>query len=120
MPEPALVAATDLGTSSPAELALQARALETVYQKTWRLEDVNTRIHLYLCALDLLSHASVADEPRSPSLSPAPKNFAVGEPLAEAKGGHRTCKIRTCRWLRAEQRFSNASLNRDISARHHI
>lgn len=51
---PALAIKATGDSWSASELVYQARALKQVYQRTWRLEDVEAQIHLYHRALELI------------------------------------------------------------------
>ena len=87
------IAATAPATFTAAELVRRARALNRVYQQTWRLEDVEAQICCYLLALNLLFEASDDDEPRYARATPTTKNSVAGEPLAKEEDGHQLCEI---------------------------
>lgn len=95
MPISTLVAATFPATSTVADLVRQARALKQIYQKTWRMEDLESRIQCYLHAIDLLSASSEGDIPPYASITPAPKASVSEEPLEKEECGYHTCSIGT-------------------------
>ena len=93
MPITTLVAATVPAASTAAELVRQARALNRVYQQTWRLEDLKAQICFYLRAIDLLCVASDGGGSFGASITPAPIASVSREPLLKEEDNQRTCAI---------------------------
>ena len=94
LPEgPAMDAAVEADTSTAAQLILRARALEQVYKRTWRQEDVNARICLYLRALDLICEHTGDDAPLITHVSPVSEGCAANELLVREEDKYRNLTI---------------------------